>query len=154
MLYIAIMLQVTEPPWPANVTRQLLVLFALLPLFASAAPATLQKDMPFTAARKLLLKEKWKPINVHAQDGYTFMGVERELARMNIKELDSCSVDYSNCVLRYKRGDDCLSVFTIGEKVKYMKVVDWTAECPAPQPAATPYSENNEHVASGNLTKR
>lgn len=124
-----------------NVTRQLLVLFAFFPLFGWATPLTLQKDMPFTAARKLLLKEKWKPINVHARDGYTFMGVERELAKMNIKEFDSCSIDYSNCVLRYKRGDECLSVYTVGEKVKYMKVVHWTAECPALRSPATPSPE-------------
>ncbi len=35
-------------------TRQLLSLFAFLPLIAFGAPATLQKDMSFTAARKLL----------------------------------------------------------------------------------------------------
>ncbi|GJJ05126.1 hypothetical protein RugamoR64_56640 [Duganella rhizosphaerae] len=121
-------------------TRQLLSLFALLPLIAFGAPATLQKDMSFTAARKLLLKEKWKPINIHAHDNYALMGVEHELAKMNIKEFDSCSIDYSNCVLRYKRGDACLSVFTIGEKVKYMKVVHWTEECPEPQPPAMPSS--------------
>ena len=113
-------------------TRQLLFLFALFPLIAFGSPATLQKDMSFTAARKLLLKEKWKPVNVHAHDDYALMGVEHELAKMNFKEFDSCSIDYSNCIMRYKRGDECLSVFTIGEKVKYMKVVHWTDECSKP----------------------
>lgn len=122
-------------------TRQLLPLIAVLPFIAFAAPTALQKDMSFTAARKLLLKEKWKPINVHARDNYALMGVEHELAKMNIKEFDSCSIDYSNCVMRYTRGDECLSVFTIGEKMKYMKVVHWTEECPTPQPPATPSSK-------------
>lgn len=112
----------------------LLPLFAVLPLIAFAAPATLQKDQPFTAARKLLLKARWKPINVHAHDDYALMGVEHELAKMNIKEFDFCSIDYSNCVMRYKRGIECLSVFTIGEHVKHMKVVHWTDECPTGTP--------------------
>ncbi|MYM75449.1 hypothetical protein GTP56_25085 [Duganella sp. FT134W] len=112
--------------------RQTLAFFVLLPLFAFAATVPLQKEMSFTAARKLLLKEKWRPVNVHAHDDYVLMGVEHELAKMNMKEFDSCSIDFSNCIMRYKRGNECLSVFTIGEKIKYMKVVDWTDECPPP----------------------
>jgi hypothetical protein len=95
---------------------------------------TLQKNLSFTAARKLLLKEKWKPINVHAHDDYDLMGVEHELAKMNIREFDFCSIDVSSCIMRYKRGNECLTVFTIGEKIRYMKVVDWNNECPAPSP--------------------
>ncbi|MDC8760672.1 hypothetical protein [Janthinobacterium fluminis] len=111
-------------------TQRLLILCVVLPLIANAAPAALQKDMSFITARKLLLKEKWKPINVHAHDDYALMGVEHELAKRNFKEFDSCSIDYSNCIMRYKRGGECLTVFTIGEKIKYMKVVHWSDECP------------------------
>jgi hypothetical protein len=65
------------------------------------------------------------------------MGVERELSRHNFKEFDSCSIDYSNCVMRYKRAKKCLTVYTIGEKIRYMKVVDWNSECPEVPPQST-----------------
>ncbi|MYM41039.1 hypothetical protein [Duganella qianjiadongensis] len=116
--------------------RKILSLASLIPLLATGTPLTLHKDMPFSAARKLLIQQKWKPIHVHADDHYSLMGVEHELAKLNIREFDSCSIDYSNCIMRYKRDDQCLTVYTIGEKVKYMKVVDWTNECPESQQSA------------------
>jgi hypothetical protein len=112
--------------------RRLLVFFFTLPLIAYAAPPALEKDMSFTTARKLLLKEKWKPVNVHARGDYALMGIEHELAKMNVREFDSCSSDNSSCIMRYERGNECLTVFTIGEKIEYMKVVGWNNECPAP----------------------
>ncbi|WP_051972001.1 hypothetical protein [Massilia sp. 9096] len=112
--------------------QRLLILFFALPSIAYAFPASLQKHSSFAVTRKILLKDKWKPINVHAHDDYPLIGVEHELAKMNIKEFDSCSIDNSSCVMRYKRGNECLTVFTVGEKIKYMKVVDWNDECPTP----------------------
>jgi hypothetical protein len=103
---------------------------AMLPLIVFAAPAALQKDMPYVAARKLLLKEGWLPINLHLHDDYELMGVEHELSKHNFKEFDSCSIDYSNCVMRYKRAKKCLTVYTIGEKIRDMKVVDWNSVRP------------------------
>ena len=79
---------------------------AILPLIVVAAPAALQKDMPYVAARKLLLKEGWLPVNLHLHDDYALMGVERELFKHNFKEFDSCSIDYSSCVMRYKRANN------------------------------------------------
>jgi hypothetical protein len=110
--------------------KRLLIFFFALPSIAYAVSGSLHKDSPFTATRAMLLKEKWKPINVHAHDDYALMGVEHELVRMGIKEFDSCSIDNSSCVMRYKRGYECLTVFTVGEKIKYMKVVGWNDECP------------------------
>ena len=110
--------------------RWLIVLCAALPLIGHAAPAILNRDMPFAAARKLLLKERWKPIIIHAHDGYVRIGVERELAKLHINELDSCSIDYSSCVMRYSRSAECLTVITIGERFKDMEVVEWSYLCP------------------------
>lgn len=118
--------------------NKLIVFLALIPLIAYAAPVALHKDMPFAAARKLLLKEKWKPIHVHAHDDYEPMGVEHELAAAHINEFDSCSIDSSSCVMRYQRGTECLTLFTIGEKIRYMKVVQWSDECPTPALQSTP----------------
>jgi hypothetical protein len=110
--------------------KRLIMFFFAFPSIASAVPASLQKDSSFFTTRAILLKEHWKPINVHAHNEYALMGVEHELARMGIKEFDSCSIDNSSCVMRYKRGHECLTVFTVGEKIKYMKVVGWNDECP------------------------
>jgi hypothetical protein len=109
--------------------RWFVLLAGLLPLILHASPA-LKENMSFVKARALLLKDKWQPVYVHENDDYALMGVERELAKRNFKEFDSCSIDYSNCIMRYKRGGECLTLHTIGEKVKYMKVVQWTKECP------------------------
>ena len=103
---------------------------SLLPAIVFAAPADLRKDMPYLfAARKLLLKEGWMPANLHLHDDYAMIGVEHELSRNNFKEFESCSIDYSNCVMRYKRARQCLTVYTIGEKIRDMKVVDWNSQC-------------------------
>lgn len=107
------------------------MLFSALPLIAYANPPALQKDMSYVTARALLLKEKWQPIKVHTNDDYALMGVEHELFKRNFKEFESCSIDHSNCIMRYRRGDECLTVHTIGEKIKYMKVVQWSDECQA-----------------------
>lgn len=104
-----------------------------LPIVQSS-PVTLQKGMPYVSARKALLKEHWKPLNVHAQDDYVPMGVEHELVKQRYREFDSCSVDNSSCVMRYRRNTECLTVFTIGERIKYMKVVDWSDKCPEELP--------------------
>jgi hypothetical protein len=117
--------------------KRLLIFFLAFPLVTYAAPVSLHKGSTFSATRKMLLKEKWKPINVHAYDDYALMGVEHELEKMNMKEFDSCSIDSSSCVMRYKRGNECLTVFTIGEKIKYMKVVDWNNECPTTSSSET-----------------
>ena len=108
-----------------------LIIFATLPLIVSAFPTPLRNGMAYTTARQLLLKDRWVPLNLHAHDGYEFIGVERELAQRNFKEVDSCSIDYSNCVMRFKRATQCLTVYAAGERVKDMKVVDWNGECPA-----------------------
>jgi hypothetical protein len=110
-------------------TIRLLMFITALPLVAHAAAPQLAKDMPFMSARKLLLKERWRPVNIHANDDYALMGVEHELAKKRVKEFDACSIDYSNCVMRYKRGNECLTVYTSGEKIKDMKVVHWSDEC-------------------------
>lgn len=129
-----------------NAAQRLITLLAVFPMIADATstPAPLHKNMSFFTARKILLKEGWKPINVHADDNYTPMGIEHELAKMNFKEFDSCSIDYSNCIMRYKRGSRCLTVFTIGEEIKFMKVVDWNSDCPALPPPVPPSSNASD----------
>ena len=100
------------------------------PLITQAAPRQLAVGMNFVEARRILLHSRWQPINIHANDDYEPMGVEHELFRRGYKEFDSCSIDVSSCILHYRRGSHCLTLYTIGEKVKYMKVQGWSNKCP------------------------
>jgi hypothetical protein len=56
------------------------------------------------------------------------------LVKRGFKEVDSCSVDSSRCILYYKKGGQCLRLDTMGEQVKFMKVVRWSEECPGAPP--------------------
>ncbi len=106
---------------------------------AEASPAELKKDMHFLSARKMLLKDKWIPVNVHLHDNYALIGVEHELSSNKINEFESCTIDYSNCIMHYKRLDQCLTVYTIGEHPNIMKIVSWSDACPgstSPSPSS------------------
>jgi hypothetical protein len=115
-----------------SMTQRLAVSLMAFSMVVYAAPSGLQKNMSFTAARQHLLKERWKPLNLHRHDNYPFMGVEHELARHGIREFESCSIDYSDCIFHYQRGVQCLTVFTVGEHLESMRVVQWSDDCPAP----------------------
>jgi hypothetical protein len=86
--------------------------------------------MRFIEARRLLFKDRWQPFNVHERDNYRPIGIERELADSGIIEYDTCSSDFRNCILRYKRNRECLTVYTIGERVVEMKVFHFSRTCP------------------------
>ena len=90
----------------------------------------LKKGMPFKQGRKLLLKEKWRPVNVHKNDGYEYLGLERNMFNAHITEVDACAVDRPLCVLHYKKGKDCLRLITQGESLSELTVSSWTNECP------------------------
>jgi hypothetical protein len=104
---------------------------AMLPMAVLAVPLHIHKDQPFLQARTRLLKNHWKPGPMHEADEYRYEGVEKQLVTRGFKEVDSCSVDSSRCILYYKKGEHCLRLDTIGEQVKFMKVVQWSEECPA-----------------------
>lgn len=109
-------------------------LLLTIPILSLAATDYLKKDAPFTEARALLIKDKWKPVRLHLQDHYVYEGVEKELFRHKFIEVDTCSMDTSRCILFYKKNDRCLRLDTIGEQLKAMKVVQWSEECPGSPP--------------------
>jgi hypothetical protein len=104
--------------------------FGLLAVaFGAGAAVHIHEGQLFTAARKLLIKEKWVPVAMHANDHYVYEGVEKQLVKRGFREVDGCSMDSSRCILYYKRGAECLRVDTIGEQLVAMKVVQWSREC-------------------------
>ena len=115
-------------------TRFLLILFATVAMPSFAANVYIHKDQPFTQVRARLIKDKWKPVPMHLDDQYGYEGVEKHLVKRGYKEVDSCSIDSSRCILYYKKGKQCLRLDTIGEQVKFMKVEQWSNECPDAPP--------------------
>lgn len=116
--------------------RALIWLMAVSPLLAMAsdAPVRIREGQSFVAARKVLLKDRWRPIPMHTEGGYQYEGVEKHLIKRGFNEVDSCSIDSSRCIFFYKRAGRCLRVDTIGEQVAIMKVVHWSDECPDAPP--------------------
>lgn len=97
-------------------------------------PADIVVGERLVAAKSKLLKQGWKPTQMHTNDGYEYSGVEGELAAHKFFELDTCSFDSSRCILYYAKTGTCLRVDTIGEQFNDMTVTRWTRECPeAPQ---------------------
>ena len=98
-------------------------------------PAGIAASQPLTHARAALIQRGWQPIRRHATDGYEYSGVELELTKRKIFEVDSCSSDSSRCILYYRKKGECLRMDTIGEKVGDMTVTRWTNECPDAPPS-------------------
>jgi hypothetical protein len=116
--------------------RALIWIMAVSPLLAMASdvPVRIREGQSFVAARKVLLKDRWRPIPMHTEGGYQYEGVEKQLIKRGFNEVDSCSIDSSRCIMFYKRAGRCLRVDTIGEQVAIMKVVQWSGECPDEPP--------------------
>ncbi|MBC8017318.1 MAG: hypothetical protein H7X83_02210 [Verrucomicrobia bacterium] len=113
----------------ANIIVHLLFLLVIVSPTAVHAKE-LKKGMPFLAARTLLLHKGWRPINVHEGDNFSYIGIDKILVKANIKEVESCAMDKAVCIFNYKKCDKCLRLFTQGEKIKGMRVYEWTYDCP------------------------
>lgn len=115
-------------------TGRLLVVAALSVLSMLALPGaqagTLKKGAPFMQTRAQLLKEGWRPVNVHAGEDYPYMGTESALIQAKVVEVESCAVDRPLCILHYQRDKRCLRVITAGEEVPAMTIDSWTYRCP------------------------
>lgn len=103
-----------------------------------AQAGTLKKGAPFMATRAQLLKEGWRPVNVHAGEEYPYMGTESALIEAKVVEVESCAVDRPLCILHYQRDKRCLRVITSGEEVPSMTIDSWTSRCPEPQRTRDP----------------
>lgn len=110
----------------------LCVTLGLIVVSAAAKPLPITEGAKFISTRQALLKQGWKPLNVHQKDGYEYIGVEHDLIKANIREVDSCAVDRALCIFRYKRKAQCLRVLAKGEDVPTMVIDSWSNDCPRP----------------------
>ena len=118
-----------------NPARHVVVaVLSALAVFAvpSAQAGPLKKGAPFAQARTQLVKEGWRPVNVHAGEDYDYLGVETALIEAKILEVESCAVDRALCIFNYQRGKRCLRVVTSGEELPSMSVESWSSRCPTP----------------------
>lgn len=91
----------------------------------------LQEGASFVSVRARLIQSGWKPIRMHAGDGYEYDGTEKRLVDRNFFEVDSCSTDRGSlCILYYAKNSACLRVDTIGEQVNSMQITRWDESCP------------------------
>jgi len=95
----------------------------------SSHDGLLKKGMPFQLARSLLIKQGWRPVNIHQHDDYAFMGIETEWVKAGFSELDSCAVDRASCIANYRKAKQCLKLQTAGEDIKHMRIDSWTGDC-------------------------
>ena len=107
-----------------------LLVLVLIAFPAMSYSQELKKGMRFPAARKLLIKSKWQPVNVHKGKDYTFIGVENALIKAHIEEVENCAIDKAICQFNYRKQSKCLRLYTQGEKIEDMRVYHWTDECP------------------------
>ncbi len=108
-------------------------LFFLLLISGSSACAAdigLRVGMPFLEARSVLQKAHWMPVDVHTNDGYEFIGVERKLKDRNIDEVESCAIDAAICIFNYRKNQECIRLLTHGEEINDMRVRSWSNTCP------------------------
>lgn len=116
-----------------------LILLCLMTIFSILAKANeIETGMPLTVARKLLIAEKWQPVNVHKDEKYKYIGIEKILIKKNLKELENCAIDRPYCIFNYKKADKCLRLIAFGEKIKDMKIVEWKNDCPDSDEKALP----------------
>jgi hypothetical protein len=84
----------------------------------------------FLTTRNMLISEGWQPLNVHEGKKFSPMGIERQLIKAHIQEVDSCAVDMPLCLFHYKKADKCLRLVTQGETLQDLSVYNFTYECP------------------------
>jgi hypothetical protein len=97
--------------------------------FSPAAAAQLQTGAPFLPTRQHLLAQGWQPLEVHRHANDEFMGTEKALRQQAIAEVESCAMDRALCIFNYRKGRQCLRLFTEGEQVAKMKIYRWTRDC-------------------------
>lgn len=114
-------------------TRSLLLAIMTLllaPTICNASDIPLKKDMPFTEARKALLKHHWKPQKTKRQTEH--FAVDKILLKKKIIEVDICTVD-SFCIFNYKKNNECLKVVAHGENLNDLTITNWDSSCPDEQ---------------------
>ena len=112
------------PPDPATVDA------SKLPRVAKG----LTPGMPFLSARRAILKNGWRPLDLKktwSADEEPDCGLlECELHRRGVIELEGCPTDRPVCVFYYRKGRSWLQVMTLGEELDRIKVYYWANQAP------------------------
>jgi hypothetical protein len=102
----------------------------LVAISASAKEIVPKPGMDFLQARALLKAGGWRPVDVHLNDGYEFIGVEKKLKARRVDEVESCAIDRGLCIFNYKKKARCIRLIAHGEEVDGMRVDHWSRACP------------------------
>ena len=105
----------------------LALFFFTLPIAAHAEAPKI--GMNFLHARKMLILDGWSPIPAVVPEG-GFIGIENQLIRSGVGEVNSCAIDKAACIFYYKRRTNCLKVETEGEVVNNMRIAHLSHTCP------------------------
>ena len=108
-----------------------LLLMIVFPIAVHAKELT--KGMLFLTARKLVIQKGWQPINIHEGKNFEYMGTDKKLVEAHVMEIEVCAGDRPSCIFNYIKGDKCLRLFTLGEKIQSMRVTSWSYNCPDPE---------------------
>jgi hypothetical protein len=92
--------------------------------------------MAFLKARAMLQASGWRPVDVHLDDAYEFIGVEKKLKARHVDEVESCAMDRGLCIFNYKKRARCIRLIARGEEIGGMRVDSWSHACP--QATASP----------------
>lgn len=95
---------------------------------SAVAGVKLREGEVFAPARARLVKQGWKPANVHP-DKNEYIDPDTRAKLGTFPEVHVCSMDTASCILYYTKAGKCLRVDTVGETIKAMKVVEWRQEC-------------------------
>ena len=87
----------------------------------------LKKGMTFISARRLLLRQQWRPKKTTRTTEH--FAVDKALLKQHIIEVEVCTVD-SFCIFRYMRDGECLKLVAHGEDLDGLAVSSWDSSCP------------------------
>lgn len=116
--------------------RYISLALLLVAFSACAKEIDLRPGTAFLKARAMLQASGWRPVDVHLDDGYEFIGVEKKLKARHIDEVESCAVDRAQCIFNYKKRARCIRLIARGEEIGGMRVDSWSHACP--QATASP----------------
>lgn len=90
----------------------------------------------FTAARKQILKQGWRPHNLlktwRTEEGSDCALLDCELHRSGVVEVEGCPTDKPVCTFYYRKGKIWLQLMATGETKEKLRVYYWARQAPPP----------------------
>ncbi|GAB2861522.1 hypothetical protein GCM10027277_32770 [Pseudoduganella ginsengisoli] len=88
----------------------------------------------FTAARKQILKQGWRPYNLlktwRADEQPDCVLLDCELHRNGVVEVEGCPTDKPVCTFYYRKGKVWLQLMATGETRETLRVYYWAKQAP------------------------